>query len=247
LSNAPVKDVERRTDAAVMTKVEKRRSRRRPLAVLLCGFILVGGLLYLATTPPPGGSTQAPMGRLTDGLGMDVATGLDPTLSRAASVLAGRAAIVRCWSQRDWQRHTAKLTKEFPGMGTLGPWRSYTSRNLREINVPPAICAELASLVGRQATIRRDASADARAWSLESLAHEAQHVAGILSESQAECYGMQETPRAAGLLGLTQREGRYLARAYWKRWYTRLEPPYSSTDCRNGGALDLHPDSDVWP
>jgi hypothetical protein len=26
-----------------------------------------------------------------------------------------------------------------------------------------------------------------------------------------------------------------------------LKPPYSSSECRNGGRLDLHPDRDVWP
>jgi len=93
----------------------------------------------------------------------------------------------------------------------------------------------------------RDPSPDALAWSVETLAHEAEHASGILSEVQAECYGMQTTPTAALLLGRTMAEGRYLATLYWKRWYAWLKPPYSSSECRNGGALDLHRDSDVWP
>lgn len=139
------------------------------------------------------------------------------------------------------------LTTASPQLGEFGSWRAYTSTDLLEINVPPAICTELTSLAHRRAPIRRDASADALAWSLESLTHEAQHVAGILSEARAECYGMQELPRAAGLFGRTQREGRLLASVYWQRWYAALKPPYWSSNCRNRGAFDLHPESDIWP
>jgi hypothetical protein len=105
----------------------------------------------------------------------------------------------------------------------------------------------LAKLVRNGAPVWHDASPDALSWSVETLAHEAQHVAGVVSEAEAECYGMQTTPRAALLLGRTAEEGRYLAAVYLKHWYARLKPPYSSSDCRNGGPLDLHSDSDVWP
>jgi hypothetical protein len=230
LSDAPFKDVERATDAAVMTKVEKRRSRRRPLAVLLCVFLLVGGLLYLATTPPPGASVREPSGRLPNGLGADVANGVDPTLSRAASILAGRRTPVRCWSQAYWTR---------------APWQANTS--LSEINLSPEICAELKRLVRGGAPVRRDAAPDAPSWSVGALAHEAQHASGIHDEALAACYGLQTTAQAALLLGRSRAEGRYLAKVYWERWYPWFKPPYSSRDCRNGGALDLRPDSDVWP
>lgn len=230
-----------------MTKVDQRRRRRRPFVILLCAFVLLAGLVYLATTPPPGASLRAPVGRLPSAAGLDSPSGVDPGLSRAASVLAGRRAIVRCWSRNDWQRHLSKLAKAFPSLGKFSSWRAYTSTNLVEINLPPAICAELTSLVHRRAPIRSDASADVLSWSLESLAHEAQHVGGILSEARAECYGMQELQRAAGLLGMTQREGRLLASVYWQRWYAALKPPYWSNECRNRGAFDLHPGSDVWP
>jgi hypothetical protein len=132
-------------------------------------------------------------------------------------------------------------------MGRLGPWRAYTSRSLRTVNVSPEICAELAKLVRDRAPVWRSGSPDALAWSVQSLAHEAEHASGIVSEVLAECYGLQATPRAARLLGRTHEEGQYLAAVYWKHWYAWLGPSYSSNECRNGGALDLHPGSDVWP
>jgi hypothetical protein len=83
--------------------------------------------------------------------------------------------------------------------------------------------------------------------SVETLAHESVHVTGNLSEALAECWGMQTIPTAALELGRTREEGRYLAELYWRRWYRFRHRPYWSSECRNGGALDLHPDTDSWP
>lgn len=230
-----------------MTEVKKRRRRRWRLAVLLCALAVGAGLLYLATTPPPGASIRREGGQLPSGVGLDSPSRLDPTLSRVASDLAGRPTQVRCWSKPDWERHTARLATAFPRLGRLGPWRAYTSRSLRTVNVSPEICAELTALAHGRAPVWRHASQDALAWSVEALAHESQHASGILSEVQANCYGMQSTATAALLLGRTWKEGRYLATAYWKHWYPWLGPSVSSSECRDGGALDLHLGSDVWP
>ncbi|MDX6517345.1 MAG: hypothetical protein QOF50_191 [Gaiellaceae bacterium] len=187
------------------------------------------------------------VGRLPAGIGLSATSGVDPTLSRVASELARRRTQVRCWSQADWKRHVSELARAYPRMSKLGPWRAYTSTTLAEINLSPAVCAELHKIGHRRVSVWRDRSPDALAWSVEALAHEAQHASGILSEVQAECYGMQTAPTAAMLLGRTSAEGEYLARRYWKRWYAWLKPPYFSSECRNGGPLDLRPDRDVWP
>jgi hypothetical protein len=80
------------------------------------------------------------------------------------------------------------------------------------------------------------------------LDHEAQHVRGVRDEAIAECNGMQAIDTAARALGRTGEEGRYLASLYWKSSYPKLEDPaYHSAECRDGGRLDLHPQSDVWP
>ena len=58
---------------------------------------------------------------------------------------------------------------------------------------------------------------------------------------------MQTIRAAAIALGRTAREGRFLANLYWNRWYRWNPGSYRSRECRNGGALDLRPQSDVWP
>lgn len=215
-----------------MTKVERRGRRRRRLAVLLCAFIVLAGLTYLATTPPPGASVRDEVGRLPAGVGLESPTGVDPTLSAVATSLAARHTLVRCWSQTDWKGH---------------PWGAYTATSSWEVNLSPEICAELAQLVRGGGPVWRDKYPDALAWSVEALAHEAQHASGITSEAAAECYGLQSTASAARLLGRSAAEGRYLGQLYLKRWYPRVKPPYASSECRNGGALDTDPASDVWP
>jgi hypothetical protein len=54
-------------------------------------------------------------------------------------------------------------------------------------------------------------------------------------------------PAAAVELGRSGREGRYLAELYWQRWYRFRHRPYWSSECRNGRALDLRPNTDTLP
>jgi hypothetical protein len=111
----------------------------------------------------------------------------------------------------------------------------------------PNVCTELERLRGRERSISRYGDRRAAAWSVETLAHESVHVDGIANEAKAECYGMQRAARAAVWLGLTAEEGRSLARLYWRDWYSRDTALYRSTECRDGGGLDLHRRSHLWP
>jgi hypothetical protein len=87
----------------------------------------------------------------------------------------------------------------------------------------------------------------ALAWSASALAHESHHLRGVRNEAAAECYGLQSTALAAELLGAptayAERLGTY---TFWN-----VRPPvdggYFSSDCRDGGPLDLHPASSIWP
>ena len=85
------------------------------------------------------------------------------------------------------------------------------------------------------------------AWATSALAHESFHLRGVRDEAAAECYGLQATALAAERLGAppayAERLGTY---TFWN-----VRPPvdygYFSPECRDGGALDLHPSSDAWP
>ena len=85
------------------------------------------------------------------------------------------------------------------------------------------------------------------AWAIHTLAHESFHLRGTSLESTAECYAMQTTASVAVSLGIPSRQAEQLQRWVWVRGYPKEPQEYSTTDCRNGGPLDLHPTSPVWP
>jgi hypothetical protein len=84
------------------------------------------------------------------------------------------------------------------------------------------------------------------ALGVETLAHESYHLAGELNEAVTQCYGLQAMAFVAEWLGATPEKAQAFTRYSWAR-YPDLPAEYQSSDCRNGGRLDLRPQSDVWP
>jgi hypothetical protein len=85
------------------------------------------------------------------------------------------------------------------------------------------------------------------AWSVQALAHEAWHLAGELDEARTECFGLQSTAYVAERLGADPTQAQALAAYLYERIYPRLPADYRSGHCRDGGALDLRPETAVWP
>ncbi|MBI1377288.1 MAG: hypothetical protein GC157_07390 [Frankiales bacterium] len=79
------------------------------------------------------------------------------------------------------------------------------------------------------------------------LSHESYHLAGVRSESVAECDAMQRDARTAQALGASPLQARQLATTYWLRVFPDMPPDYRSPDCREGGRLDKTPGDGVWP
>jgi hypothetical protein len=79
------------------------------------------------------------------------------------------------------------------------------------------------------------------------LAHEAQHLAGITSESAAECRSVQSTARTAELLGATPAQAQALAERYAYDDYPRMIDSYRDPGCYEDGPSDLTPHDGQWP
>ncbi len=82
---------------------------------------------------------------------------------------------------------------------------------------------------------------------LHTLAHESWHLDGIEVESTAECYAIQTTALVAERLGASPEEAEASARVVATQIYPRMPSGYVTSDCRDGGPLDLHRHSPVWP
>lgn len=85
------------------------------------------------------------------------------------------------------------------------------------------------------------------ARALHVLAHESSHLAGVRDEAAADCYGLQRTAFVAERLGADPAEAERLARLALAERAITAPADYRSSECYDGGALDLDPDSPVWP
>jgi hypothetical protein len=172
---------------------------------------------------------------------------IEPRLSAAVSrfVLDRPAGIeVRCWSKREW-RFVRKAWGAYVDVGDL---LGFVHSARPRMSIAPRICKQLARLVyrGERPTVGLPLYRASEAVAV--LSHESEHVRHIAGdEATTECHGMQRMRRLARLLGTSQSYADLLARTFWTELYRFNLPKYKAAECRAGGALDLHPASDVWP
>jgi hypothetical protein len=84
---------------------------------------------------------------------------------------------------------------------------------------------------------------------LAVLAHEAWHLRGVSDEATTECYALQTGVEVGRRLGLSTDRARQLMRQQLveNALHTGSPEYLVTSDCRDGGALDLHPDSTTFP
>lgn len=176
------------------------------------------------------------------------ASHIDPFYNRAASAVAGKDVTARCWSGRDWHHLTAETdaiaaTKRYGRPDVSG----FAQVGGSTVNLSPVVCSYLDQIaLGGFEAISGPPTELYAGWSLDTLAHESEHARGSRNEARTECYAIQMIPTVARVLGLTPRQGRILTEDVWRQ-YPHEAPGYSTPACRNGGPLDLHPHSNVWP
>lgn len=147
-------------------------------------------------------------------------------LARVATVLAGARATVHCQSgTAEWVDAGAEL-----GYVKWGPDGVPEHSTL----IKHAQCGLLAKyLAGDRQRPSRDV-----VIAVHVLTHESMHMAGITSESQAECAAVQRDFQTAELLGANPKQAEYLTRVYWTAVYPDMPDDYRTDQCRAGGRLD---------
>jgi len=85
------------------------------------------------------------------------------------------------------------------------------------------------------------------AWSMNTLAHESYHLAGVRNEAETQCYALQAIDFVAHSLGASDAQARALATFSFENLPQRMPPEYTSPECHDGGKLDLFPDNSRWP
>ena len=87
----------------------------------------------------------------------------------------------------------------------------------------------------------------ARLTAVHVLSHESIHLHGFYSEAHADCLGVQIDAYVAMTLGAYDRFARSLALEFWSDYYEPRRDAYRSSDCHEGGSLDLFPGRRGWP
>ena len=85
------------------------------------------------------------------------------------------------------------------------------------------------------------------AWATHTLAHESFHLRGFQDEGVTECYALQNTAFVAERLGVATAEAQKLQAWLFVKGYPNEPEEYHSSDCYDGGPLDLRPHVTEFP
>jgi len=84
-------------------------------------------------------------------------------------------------------------------------------------------------------------------WAAHTLAHESFHLRGFQDEGVTECYALQNTAFVAERLGVPTQPAKELQAWLFKRGFPNEPTEYQSSQCHDGGPLDLRPQQTLFP
>jgi hypothetical protein len=152
--------------------------------------------------------------------------------SDEASRIAGKPVTIRCDESRDY----VGFVQHADGIAIVGGDRAYLT---------PEICHDLYRLA-----FDGEVTGSRTGRAIAVLAHEAWHLRGEADEATTECYGLQSGVELGRRLGLDEDRARQLMRQQLTenalRGVGSIEYRVTS-DCRNGGRLDLDPGETRFP
>lgn len=172
------------------------------------------------------------------------ASHIDPRYSRAASLVAHKRVTIRCWTGNDYGPIFDAMGAEYALFRRV---YAFAPLGGLSANVGRPQCLLLDSVTYRHRYGASDGERFAVATALLTLAHEPNHLRGISDEAVAQCYALQLVPQVAAALEIPAPWGRRYADMLWRNWRRVARGAYYTSQCRNGGPLDLRPSSARWP
>ena len=150
------------------------------------------------------------------------------------------------WEEVDTDLHRA-YSGPHAGVGAHYAWsgnRKAGAGTMEITDLDEETCSELERFAEGKTGVGEDVRV---ARAMHVLAHESSHLAGIRDEAAADCYGLQRTAFVAEGLGADPARAERLARIALAERAVTAPADYRSSECHDGGALDLDPASSVWP
>jgi hypothetical protein len=217
---------ERPEQEATPAPVAEREHRRLPpgLRRFAVGVGLIGALALVFWV------VESQTG--WNGLDSSTRTEAAARFSEEASRVAAKPVTIRCDESGDY----VGAVQHADGVAAVGGDLAYLT---------PERCLDLYRLA-----FKGEARSNHTARALAVLAHEAWHLRGVSDEGTTECYALQSGVEIGQRLGLAADTARRMMRQQLveNTVRSRASPAYRlPPDCRDGGRLDLEPDTTQFP
>jgi hypothetical protein len=211
-------------EEAPAVEAEPVQERLRPLRRFVAGLGLIGALAL----------TFWFVESNTGWNGLDASTRAEATarFSAEASRIAEKRVTIRCDEAGDY----VGAVQHADGVAVVGGDLAYLT---------PERCLDLYRLA-----FKGEVRSNRTARAVAVLAHEAWHLRGVSDEGTTECYALQSGVEIGQRLGLSADRAQRMMRRQLvdNALRGRANPEYRITpDCRDGGRLDLRPDSARFP
>jgi hypothetical protein len=209
---------------AAPAAVAERRSLLPPLRSFVTGLGVIGALAVVLWF------VESRTG--WDALDSDTRVAATARFSAEASRVAGKPVSIRCDESGDY----VGAVQHADGVAAVGGDLAFLT---------PERCLDLYRLA-----FKNEVRGSGTGRAIAVLAHEAWHLRGVRNEATTECYALQTGVEVGQRLGLSQGTARRLMRQQLTEnaLHSGSSPAYLvSSDCRNGGRLDLHPASASFP
>lgn len=167
-------------------------------------------------------------------------------LSEIVQAGVGVQPDVYCWQPPSW----AELHPQYAIIrgGQEASLRGIVDPARNRIDLDPGICATLDGYLRRDRPLDLSNQFLLLGEALVVLTHQAEHLkAPSASEAEVECWALQHVRPLAARAGWGEGVTTEVTLQAWQIAYPRLPAPFRSPECRDGGALDRNPSSDVWP
>lgn len=165
--------------------------------------------------------------------------------SYAAPLAATEHPKVYCWRDPDW----AELSEDW-SLVELDEFRlaGFADPATGSMHLAPYVCEPLDRFFGGDYAPNLNEESLDLAASLVTLAHEAEHLRSPdASEADVECVAIQRVRDLVRAAGRGKPYENLMAGLAWDVGYPDMPPDYRTGACRDGGALDVRPDTSVWP
>lgn len=136
--------------------------------------------------------------------------------------------------------HCTTFNLSTNGISTHGETPFIGDKPLPIIELSKATCDNIDDFSNSKAKVPAD---NEQLQALITIAHEAFHTTGTIDEAETDCYALQRIDSVAEKLGANKSEAASIQQRAVRLQRNTAATGYNSSECRDGGAFDLDPNS----